>query len=110
MIAPFFYAVSHTSDMGFLNSHPQPSSIGSPTADRDFYSLGILLLELCFGCRMQDHPLRKNDLATADAETENALDIVAALKWSTSVSEESGDDYATAVTWCFTGAAGQKGD
>jgi hypothetical protein len=95
---------------GFLDSYPQPSSIGSPAADRNFYSLGILLLELCFGHRLQDHPLRKNNLETADAETENAFDIVAALLWSTSVSEEGGDDYATAVMWCFTGAAGQKGE
>jgi hypothetical protein len=95
---------------GFLDSHPQSSSLGSPAADRNFYFLGILLLELCFGRRLQDHPLREKNLATADAETEHAFDIVAALKWSTSVSEEGGDDYATAVTWCFTGTAGQKRD
>jgi hypothetical protein len=68
----------------------------------DFYSLGILLLELCFGQRLEDHPLRKKHPIEA-GEIKQAYDLMAALKWSQSASDEAGDDYASAVKWCFTG-------
>ncbi|PVH96842.1 hypothetical protein DM02DRAFT_102867 [Periconia macrospinosa] len=67
----------------------------------NFYSLGILLLELCFGKRLEDHPLRKK-YVHQDTDTKQAFDVMAALKWSQSVSGEAGDDYALAVKWCFT--------
>jgi hypothetical protein len=71
--------------------------------DCEFYSLGILLLELCFGQRLEDHPLRKKHPIEA-GEIKQAYDLMAALKWSQSASDEAGDDYASAVKWCFTGA------
>lgn len=73
--------------------------------DCNFYSLAILLLELCFGRRLEDHPLRKKH-PTGDADAKQAFDLMAALKWSQSVADEGGDDYASAVKWCFTGCTG----
>lgn len=70
--------------------------------DCKFFALGILLLELCFGCRLEDHPLRRKQ-RVADGEEKHAFDLMVALKWSQSVNDESGDDYASAVKWCFTG-------
>ncbi|KAH7389317.1 hypothetical protein DE146DRAFT_635047 [Phaeosphaeria sp. MPI-PUGE-AT-0046c] len=87
----------------FLHSHTPLPSTDFFANDCNFYSLGILLLELCFGCRLEDHHQRKKYTSSADAEAKHALDVMAALKWSRSVSGEGGDDYATAVTWCFTG-------
>ena len=69
--------------------------------DRNFYALGILLMELCFGHRLEDHPMRKNYPPTAEINAKYALDIEAARKWARGVGEEGGEDYATAVKWCF---------
>ncbi|KAF1993825.1 hypothetical protein P154DRAFT_449145 [Amniculicola lignicola CBS 123094] len=78
---------------------------GNEDADEcNFYSLGILLLELCFGQRLEDHPLRKKHPA-GDENSKQAFDLMAALKWSQSVADEGGSDYATAVKWCFMGAS-----
>jgi hypothetical protein len=73
----------------------------------NFYSLGILLLELCFGRRLNDEPLRRKH-PVGDGDVKQAFDLMAALKWSQSVSDEGGDDYASAVKWCFTGADNAK--
>ena len=79
-----------------------------PVNDCNFYSLGILLQELCFGCRLEDYDLYKKYPSTTDAAAKYAFDVVAALKWSGSVSGEGGDDYAAAVKWCFTGVTNSK--
>jgi hypothetical protein len=46
--------------------------------------------------------------STTDAAAKYAFDVLAALEWSGSVSGEGGDDYATAVKWCFTGLTGEE--
>lgn len=83
------------------------NSLSSDANDCNFYSLGILLLELCFGRRLDDEPLRKKHPA-GEGDVKQAFDLMAALKWSKSVSDEGGDDYASAVNWCFTGADNAK--
>ena len=74
---------------------------GAEANDRNFYSLGILLLELCFGQRLEDHPLRKR-YPDSTGENKQAFDLTVALRWSQSVDDEGGNDYASAVKWCFT--------
>ncbi|KAF7509479.1 hypothetical protein GJ744_008042 [Endocarpon pusillum] len=86
---------------GFPLHHPATSNAEANNCN--FYSLGILLMELCFGRRLEDHPFRKRHPAEA-GETKQAFDLMAALKWSQSVGDEGGDEYASAVKWCFTGA------
>jgi hypothetical protein len=90
------------------------SSPGILMNDCNFYSLGILLLELCFGRRLEDHPLRKRKPPANDLETRHALDLVAAMEWKETVRGESGDCYAAAVNWCFSSvqdrAKGWRGD
>lgn len=81
-----------------------PATLDTGAYDRDFVSLGILLLELCFGRRLEDHPLRKNH-TDETGQSKQAFDHMAALKWCQGVRDEGGDDYASAVNWCFvTGA------
>lgn len=83
---------------------PQLPGIGGTDAkDSNFYTLGILLLELCFGRRLEDQPFRKKH-TTVDADSKQAFDLMAAMTWLKDVSDEGGVDYATAVKWCFTGA------
>ncbi|KAF2030186.1 hypothetical protein EK21DRAFT_27676, partial [Setomelanomma holmii] len=67
-------------------------------------SLGIILLELCFDHRLEDHPVRKKSPPAGDVHSEAAFDLAAAIKWLQSVEDEAGEDYAAAVQWCFTGA------
>jgi hypothetical protein len=93
---------------GFPHSHTHLPSTDFSVNDCNFYSLGILLLELCFGCRLEDHHLYKKHPSTTDAATKHAFDVMAALKWSSSVSGEGGDDYATAVKWCFMGVTDRE--
>ncbi|CAO2648283.1 Nn.00g075500.m01.CDS01 [Neocucurbitaria sp. VM-36] len=86
---------------GFLFDYSETDN--DNTKDYNFYSLGILLLELCFGQRLEDHALRRRYPA-GTGESSEAFDLVAALKWLQGVSDEGGADYASAVKWCFTGA------
>ncbi|KAF2743785.1 hypothetical protein M011DRAFT_377341, partial [Sporormia fimetaria CBS 119925] len=67
-------------------------------------SLGILLLELCFGKRLEDHSLRKQ-YPTGEGKEKQAFDLAAALVWNQHVDGEAGDGYACAVRWCFAGAS-----
>jgi hypothetical protein len=83
---------------------PQLPGIGGTDAkDSNFYTLGILLLELCFGSRLEDQSFRKKH-TTVDVDSKQAFDLMAAMRWLKDVSDEGGVDYATAVEWCFTGA------
>lgn len=75
---------------------------GLNTNDCNFHTLGILLLELCFGKRLEDHPIRQG-LPQGDAQSQAAYDVFAALKWAGRVEDEAGEEYAAAVKWCFTG-------
>jgi hypothetical protein len=93
---------------GFSHSHTHLSCTESFANDCNFYSLGIILLELCFGRRLEDHHLHKKHPSTTDPATKHAFDVMTALKWSSSVSGEGGDDYATAVKWCFTGVTDKE--
>ena len=70
----------------------------NPT-DRTFSTLGILLLELCFGVAFEDTIERARSIP---ANGPNAFsDLGAAFAWSERVVGEAGPEYAEAVTWCL---------
>jgi hypothetical protein len=60
--------------------------------------------DVIFVALEDDHLRKKYPAGAGDAS--QAFDLMAALKWSKSVGDEGGDDYAFAVKWCFTGASG----
>ncbi|KAI8936693.1 hypothetical protein NX059_007085 [Plenodomus lindquistii] len=93
---------------GFPHSHTHLTSADPSTNDCNFHSLGILLLELCFGRRLEDHYLRKKHPSTTDAAAKHAFDVLAALEWSSLVNGEGGHEYARAVKWCFTGSTDRQ--
>ncbi|KAI0419139.1 hypothetical protein F5X98DRAFT_335315 [Xylaria grammica] len=93
----------HQDFLPYDHNHAHHTISNTSQDSSKFYSLGILLLELCFGRRLEDSPHRKN-YPTDTGDVKNAFDLMAALKWSRGVSEEGGDDYASAVKWCFMGA------
>lgn len=76
---------------------------GPGTREYNFAPLGILLLELCFGKRIDDYPPRRK-WPHEPKDVKQAFDIMAGLSWAQEISGEAGDDYASAVTWCFTGS------
>ena len=86
------------------------------SSDRSLATLGILLIELCFGTALEDHEMRQqyhssNGEQVAAPDLAAALDLAVALEWSQSVYGEAGETYADAVNWCLRGQmAGFKND
>lgn len=66
-------------------------------------TLGIVLMELCFGELLADQPCRLKYSITVDSTVERALDIQAAKEWHGEIEEEAGHDYSVAVGWCLGG-------
>ena len=92
------------------------SSLQSASSDRLLSTLGILLIELCFGIALEDTEMRQQyqnaDVQTpATANLAAALDLAVAMEWARSVAGEAGDAYADAVHWCLKPhMAGAKDD
>ncbi len=94
-------------------------SFSAPTPDRPaaaghdvagIASLGIVLLELCFGRPVESHPSRIRFPSAVDAHTKAAFDLIAALEWLKEVNDEAGADYADAVEWCLAGCRALPSD
>jgi hypothetical protein len=66
----------------------------------DIALLGVVLLELCFGKPIEEHPIRQQN-QTSDESIRPSLDFVAALNWLRDVDGEAGEDYFKAVKWCL---------
>ena len=96
----------------------QPANPASSYAssDRSLATLGILLIELCFGTALEDHEMRRQYHSSdgeqvAAPDLAAALDLAVALEWSQLVRGEAGETYADAVNWCLRGQmAGSKDD
>ncbi|RMX85926.1 hypothetical protein D0869_03466 [Hortaea werneckii] len=75
------------------------TSDGRSPRDETFWSLGIVLLELCFGKRLEAHDLWNSPFAR------NPLDpfqrLVIAQEWARDVELEADADFAEAVQWCL---------
>jgi hypothetical protein len=65
--------------------------------------LGIVLLELCFGTLIEEHPARKR-CPLGDDRTRSFFDLLAAVEWLRDVVEEAGPDYSRATGWCLLGS------
>jgi hypothetical protein len=93
-------------DSAFIvQSFTSESSTCAAEAGHDiacFASLGIVLLELCFGKSIDQHPSRQ-DFPNGDEQVNSAFDLITALEWLNDVNEEAGVDYFEAVEWCLAG-------
>lgn len=94
-----------------LHAVPQQeetSTSSYASSDRSLPTLGILLVELCFGTALEDHEMRRQ---YHSSKNQAALDLAVALEWSRSVGGEAGETYAEAVNWCLRGRSlGAKDD
>lgn len=66
-----------------------------------FVSLGILLLELCFGRLINDHPMWKSESQVLSAMPRHMARKMVSVEWLKHVQWQAGMDYAQAVTWCL---------
>ena len=89
---------------------PQPPKTipSHGSKDRSLATLGILLMELCFGTLLEDHEMRRQYQTEGGKQPEKPeyeamLDLAVALEWSQSVGGEAGEMYALAVNWCLRG-------
>lgn len=71
-----------------------------PPSDDTFKALGIVLLELCFGKPLDDHPLWQNP-GFAAARTSPMMRYFVATQWMDDVVGEAGEQYSHALKWCF---------
>ena len=70
-------------------------------ADHGMSTLGILLLELCFGIALEDHEIRRN-FVSLDGQPNPGLDLVAAMQWCDRyANDEAGPEFAGAIHWCL---------
>lgn len=69
-----------------------------PKRDQSFAALGVVLLELCFGNRLETHHLWR-DPSYATRELDPVVRQMVALDWLGDVQGEAGEQYAKAVSW-----------
>ena len=70
-------------------------------ADHGMSTLGIILLELCFGIALEDHEIRRN-FVSLDGQPNPGLDLVAAMQWCDRyANDEAGPEFAGAIDWCL---------
>ena len=91
-----------------VSTQTAKSASSYASSDRSLLTLGILLIELCFGTALEDHEMRRqyhslDAQQTGTPDLAAALDLAVALEWSRSVYGEAGETYADAVNWCLRG-------
>ena len=79
---------------GFEASNASPSATQK---DGSFSTLGIVLLELCFGYLLEDHKMWKQNPIYASLKTDPNMRQTVACEWLGDVEGEAGEDYANAV-------------
>lgn len=111
----FFEDPAHPGDFKLDEAHlndclqrkPEPSPPTETSRRMQLSSsletLGVVLLELCFGELLGEQACRLKYSNTGDITIERALHIQAAREWQGEIEEEAGYDYSVAVGWCFGG-------
>jgi len=74
---------------------------GGEAQDSGFITLGIVLLELCFGQSFAEHPKWKSDAAVLNVIPVDIAQKTVAAEWLKDVQWHVGLDYAQAVSWCL---------
>lgn len=78
-------------------------TVGSSSLDQDFglQTLGVVLLELCFGKAIEDHPMRQKYLSN-DAFSDVVHDVAIAQLWYPDAMNETGTQVLDAIDWCLS--------
>jgi hypothetical protein len=83
------------------------SLLERPTFDVAFATLGIVLLELCFGYTLQSTPFWEN---LTDKTSDLVQDRAAAWEWAKMVEGEADERYKHAIDWCLVKWNVRSGD
>jgi hypothetical protein len=83
------------------SSTPQNSQNAEDKLVPHIKTIGVMLLELCFGRTIGSFPERA-EYPEGDAKTKSIWDNVAAEDLLEQLQEEAGPDYANAVRWCIS--------
>ena len=75
-----------------------PTSPSKPTFDISFATLGIVLLELCFGYTLESTKFWKD---ITNGSPDPVKERAAAWEWAGLVGQEAGGGYKQAVDWCL---------
>ncbi|KAH7113938.1 hypothetical protein B0J13DRAFT_631019 [Dactylonectria estremocensis] len=106
------YISRHFEDKDEDNAQDGYNDIPMPTVrvdhnDRTLASLGIMLLELCFGTALEEHETRRRYCRhmppgeAGEATTDPYLDMAAALEWHPHAAEEAGPEFSDTIEWCL---------
>ncbi|KAI7494076.1 hypothetical protein KC367_g8283 [Hortaea werneckii] len=76
-----------------------PTTSEHSSRDETFWSLGVVLLELCFGKRLETHDLWSSSFARNPQDPLQRLAV--AQEWARDVELEADADFAEAVHWCL---------
>lgn len=77
-----------------------PLTAQTPKAsDRSFGCLGIMLLELAFGTRLEEHELWQQ-MGVSNAKSA-VFRVMVAKQWAEYVEGEAGSEFSSAVLWCL---------
>lgn len=90
-------------DKPYFLARLTPAGIAhTPSAkeDQSFWTLGIVLLELCFGRRLESHPLW-SDTNIPRNSLDSCHRQIVAQKWAKDIELEASEDFAKAVKWCL---------
>jgi hypothetical protein len=86
------------------------SRIEAPEGCRkSLFALGVMLLELCFGQRLEDQPIRGRYLGP-DGVPNAYTDLCTAKEWHQEVYAECGDSMADIIRRCLDCSFGPKPD
>lgn len=83
----------------FKPEMPLQAHAPKPT-DKSFACLGIMLLELAFGKRLEEHELWQK-VGGAWDKNDPVFRLIVARNWQQEVRGEAGDKYFSAVAWCL---------
>lgn len=107
-----FHPHSHTktTDSNAADNQAQHRRTSNGCDMAGIASLGMLLLELCFGRAIEQHPNWLSLPHGAEAQVREGLALVTALEWLKDVNDEAGADYTVAVEWCLVGCRTMPSD
>lgn len=94
---PFICTEFHSTSAA---SRPPPSSTGKFNPKTALSGLGIMLLEICLGKAIKDHPLREQYFGPNN-QPNSFTDISTAKEWHEDVLGELGDDVSDAIRRCL---------
>jgi hypothetical protein len=92
----------------YVKADPISQISSSTDSTKVIFALGVMLLELCFGQKLEEHPNWDKYLG-ADGKANEHTEFATAREWQAKVTPEAGPEFAEAVRKCLLCAFATKG-